>query len=325
MIKNKITAPDQVKPNFINVKERWKNLLSKYYASDGKLNNNFIIDVDCPHCASKKREKSFELNAFHHHFCVDCECLYVSPRLNNAALEELYADEYYSEMYSKSMIPFFDKRKELIGKSKYSQVIDSIESVRKNKAKSLRVLDIGAGIGEVISVFNDNGHDCEAIEVNSTAIDQLKNIGIKVFEDSFYNYDLNEKFDVIMAWGVVEHITDPSLFLSKVYSLLKPAGVFVSEVPHSQSVLVDYCQKTGKDPLRILQGEQHIILYSNKAYSELHEKSGLQLHQVQTNGLDISTIFSINDQEIDQDVKADIQSSMDDLMKGDLLRGFWFR
>jgi 2-polyprenyl-3-methyl-5-hydroxy-6-metoxy-1,4-benzoquinol methylase len=325
VIKNKITAPEQVKPNFTNVKERWKNLLSKYYTSDGKLNNNFIIDVDCPHCASKKREKSFELNAFHHHFCVDCECLYVSPRLNNAALEELYADEYYSEMYSKSMIPFFDKRKELIGKSKYSQVIDSIESVRQNKSKSLRVLDIGAGIGEVISVFNDNGHDCEAIEVNSTAIDQLKNIGIKVFEGSFYNYDLNEKFDVIMAWGVVEHITDPSLFLSKVYSLLKPAGVFVSEVPHSQSVLVDYCQKTGKDPLRILQGEQHIILYSNKAYSELHEKSGLQLHQVQTNGLDISTIFSINDQEIDQDVKADIQSSMDDLMKGDLLRGFWFR
>ena len=116
---------------------------------------------------------------------------------------------------------------------------------------------------------------------------------------------LNEKFDVIMAWGVVEHITDPSLFLSKVYSLLKPAGVFVSEVPHSQSVLVDYCQKSGKDPLRILQGEQHIILYSNKAYSEVHEKSGLKLHHVQTNGLDLSTILGINELEIDQDVISD--------------------
>ena len=128
-----------------------------------------------------------------------------------------------------------------------------------------------------------------------------------------------------MAWGVVEHITDPSLFLDKVYSLLSPSGVFVSEVPHSQSVLVDYCQKTGKDPLRILQGEQHIILYSSKAYSEVHEKSGLKLHHVQTNGLDMSTIFSINELDIDQDIKVDIQSSIDDLMKGDLLRGFWFK
>jgi 2-polyprenyl-3-methyl-5-hydroxy-6-metoxy-1,4-benzoquinol methylase len=245
--------------------------------------------------------------------------------LNNTALEELYADEYYSEMYNKSMIPFFDKRKELIGQSKYNQVIDSINSIRQNQVKSLRVLDIGAGIGEVISVFNDHGHDCEAIEVNSAAIEQLKNIGINVFEDSFYNYDSNEKFDVIMAWGVVEHITNPLLFLDKVYSLLNPSGVFVSEVPHSQSILVDYCQKSGKDPLRILQGEQHIILYSNKAYCELHEKSGLKLHHVQTNGLDLATILGINELEIDQDVTADIQSSLDVFMKGDLLRGFWYK
>ena len=324
-MKNKITAPEQVKPNFIKVKERWKSLLDKYYNHEGGLSSNHTIDVDCPHCASTSRKNSFELNSFQHHICVDCKCVYVSPRLNNAALEELYADKYYSEMYNKSMIPFFDKRKELIGQSKYNQVIDSINSVRENKAESLRVLDIGAGIGEVISVFDDNGHDCEAIEVNTVAIEQLKNLGIKVFDDSFYNYNSKDKFDIIMAWGVVEHITDPTLFLDKVYSLLSPSGVFVSEVPHSESVLVDYCQKTGKDPLRILQGEQHIILYSTQAYSEIHERSGLKPYHIQTNGLDISTIFSINDEDIDQDIKADIQSSVDSLMKGDLLRGFWFK
>ena len=89
--------------------------------------------------------------------------------------------------------------------------------------------------------------------------------------------------------------------------------------------MVDYCQKSGKDPLRILQGEQHIILYSNKAYSEVHEKSGLKLHHVQTNGLDLATILGINKLEIDQDVTADIQSSLDVFMKGDLLRGFWYK
>jgi len=321
----KITAPEQVKPNFTNVKERWKKLLDKYYDDDGSLNSNHTIDVDCPHCSSKRKKNSFDLNAFHHHSCVDCKCVYVSPRLKNSALEELYEDEYYSEMYNQSMLPFFDKRKELIGQSKYIQVIECVQEVRKTQTKSLRVLDIGAGIGEVISVFNDNGHDCEAIEVNKIAIKQLKDLKIKVFDDSFYNFNSIEKFDVIMAWGVVEHITDPSLFLDKVYSLLNPSGVFVSEVPHSESVLVDYCQKTGKDPLRILQGEQHIILYSNQAYCELHEKSGLNKHLVKTNGLDISTIFSINDQDIDENVKTDVQSSLDDLMKGDLLRGFWFK
>ena len=110
-MKNRITAPEQVKPNFSKVKERWKNLLDKYYTKEGKLSSNYTIDVDCPHCESKRRKNSFELNAFQHHICVDCECVYVSPRLNNTALEELYADEYYSEMYNKSMIPFLIKER----------------------------------------------------------------------------------------------------------------------------------------------------------------------------------------------------------------------
>jgi SAM-dependent methyltransferase len=228
-------------------------------------------------------------------------------------------------MFNEAMIPFFDKRKQLIGQSKYSQVVKSLEAVSQKQEKTLRVLDIGAGIGEVLSVFNDNGHNCEAIEVNPSAIEHLKNIGINVFEDSFYNYKSNEKFDVIMAWGIIEHVTNPTLFLEKVYSLLNTSGVFVSEVPHAQSLLVDYCRKTGKDPLRILQGEQHIILYSNEAYIDLHKNSGLKLLKVQTNGLDFSTIIGINDKVLNQDIVSDVQSSLDSFMLGDLLRGFWYK
>ena len=324
-MKNIITAPEQVKPNFKKVKERWEMLLSRYQNSDGSLNEKYLIDVDCPHCKSKKNKDSFNLNSFRHQTCSDCNCVYVSPRLNDLALEELYADEYYSEMFNEAMIPFFDKRKKLIGQSKYSQVVDCFQAISQKHKNTLRILDIGAGIGEVLSVFNDNGNICEAIEVNPSAIDHLKSIGINVFEDSFYNYKSNEKFDIIMAWGVIEHVTNPSLFLEKVYSLLNTSGVFVSEVPHSQSLLVDYCRKTGKDPLRILQGEQHIILYSNEAYIDLHKKSGLKLHKVQTNGLDLSTIIGINEKELNHDIVADVQSTLDSFMIGDLLRGFWYK
>jgi hypothetical protein len=39
----------------------------------------------------------------------------------------------------------------------------------------------------------------------------------------------------------------------------------------------------------------------------------------------VKPIFSINELDILQDIKADIQSLIDDLMKGNLLRGFWFK
>ena len=128
-MKNTISSPEQVKPNFKKVKESWEMLLSKYHNSDGSLNEKYLIDVDCPHCKSTNNKDAFKLNGFRHQTCIDCSCVYVSPRLNDFALEELYSDEYYSEMFNQAMIPFFDKRKKLIGQSKYSQVCDSFQAI----------------------------------------------------------------------------------------------------------------------------------------------------------------------------------------------------
>ena len=145
----------------------------------------------------------------------------------------------------------------------------------------------------------------------------------EVFHGTFDDYKTTEKFDVIMAWGVVEHVLDPHQFLLKVKSLLKPGGIFVSEVPHGNCLLVDYSRNTGKDPERILMGEQHIVLYSKQAYEELHKNAGFSLVHVQTNGLDFSTILKINNQSLDDKIILDIQRSLDENYYGDLLRGFW--
>ena len=38
------------------------------------------------------------------------------------------------------------------------------------------------------------------------------------------DYDSDYKFDIIMAWGVVEHVTNPDHFIQKVYKLLSSNG-----------------------------------------------------------------------------------------------------
>ena len=126
-----------------------------------------------------------------------------------------------------------------------------------------------------------------------------------------------------MAWGVVEHVLDPYSFLKKVFRLLKPGGVFVSEVPHGNSLLVDHTRLTGKDPERIIMGEQHVVLYSIKAYKELHKSAGFKDLHIQTNGLDVSTIFDLNGEKFDLHAISDIQKLIDKKLYGDLLRGFW--
>ena len=314
---NKLIRAGDVKPNFNTVKKIWTEMLNSYYNKNGTLKGDVIITVDCPYCENNSYSNEFSISGFRHVTCECCKTVYVTPRLKDQWIDKLYSEEYYSEMYTTSMIPTFLKRKELIGKRKYKQTLQFLSKQRGT------VLDIGCGIGEVIDVFKDNDWDCFAIEINPVAFDWLKSKGINVSNDHFDDYKSNVQFDVIMAWGVIEHVLNSKLFLKKVHSLLKPGGVFVSEIPHGNSLLVDYTRKTGIDPGRIVMGEQHIVLYSIDAYCGLHTEAGLKNLHIQTNGLDFSTIMETTNSSIDDTVTMNMQDIIDKKLFGDLLRGFW--
>jgi len=313
---NKITRAGDIKPDFKKIKQVWEKMLSRYFGNSGELIKDYIVHVNCPYCNSKENHNEFKINGFVHVTCDDCNTVYVTPRLKDEYVDLLYSDKYYSELYINSMIPAFDERKKLIGQRKFNQVLEY-----SNNNGS--VLDIGCGVGEVIDVFKDNNWDCHAIEFNPGAVDWLKKKGINVSDVHFNEYDEGLQFDVIMAWGVVEHVIDPLVFLKKVNNMLKPGGVFVSEVPHGNSLTVDYSRLTNKDPERIIMGEQHIVLYSIEAYTGIHESAGLTNLHVQTNGLDVSTIFELNGSKIKGNILNDTQALIDEKLYGDLLRGFW--
>jgi len=313
-----ILRADQIKPDFEGLKKRWDELLSKYFDKNGSLISKFTISVPCPFCKKVEKEFNFELNGFNHISCKECGTLYVSPRLNDICIEELYSDEYYNEVYTRSMLPVFEKRKELIGKRKFNQVISFTDK------KVGKVLDIGAGIGEVTDVFKDAGWTTHAIEMNPVAYEWLKGRSHDVvFHGPLDQFNSSEKYDIIMAWGVVEHVTNPDEFLKTVFNYLTDGGIFVSEVPHGQCLLVDAVRKISFDPKRILMGEQHIVLFSASAYRQLHERNGFKELHLQTNGLDIDTIFKETNQSIPDNILSALQESIDSKMYGDLLRGFW--
>jgi 2-polyprenyl-3-methyl-5-hydroxy-6-metoxy-1,4-benzoquinol methylase len=317
-MKEKVVHASDVKPDFTEVKKAWSKLLSDYYDNDGELKEKYVENVNCPHCNKNEIYNEFKLNGFNHVNCKNCDSVYVNPRLRDEYIDKLYTDSYYSEMFTKSMIPFFDKRKKLLGQNKYNQILNY--SVKKGS-----VLDIGCGVGELIDVFKDNGWDSDVVELNPAAINWLEEKGHNVNKVHFADYNTEKKYDVVMAWNVIEHVLDPKEFVKKAFDLLKPGGIFISEVPHGNSLLIDYCRNTKKDPLRILQGEQHIMLYSKNAYEELHLKAGFEKIFVKTNGLDYGTILNLNNVKVDPDLILDIQSLIDSKNYGDLMRGFWIK
>jgi 2-polyprenyl-3-methyl-5-hydroxy-6-metoxy-1,4-benzoquinol methylase len=224
----KIIRANQIKFNYENLKKQWKELLSKYYLPSGELDSSYTKIISCPHCNRNIFLNEFCLNGFWHKTCSNCNVVYVSPRLSDACIEELYSSSYYNEVYATSMLPAFEVRKNTIGIGKYNQVIKLLDAPLMGK----RVLDIGAGIGEVSDVFQDKGWEVHSTEMNELAIKWLNTRGFsEVFHGDFYSYTSDYKYDVIMAWGVIEHVLDPRKFLQKVFHYLATGGVFISEVP----------------------------------------------------------------------------------------------
>lgn len=101
----KIIRADDIKGDFENLKTRWNQMLRKYFVSEQTLDDKYTMETPCPHCNSISIIANFLLNGFWHRTCEKCKTIYVSPRLKNDFILELYADEYYSEFYTRSMLP----------------------------------------------------------------------------------------------------------------------------------------------------------------------------------------------------------------------------
>ena len=84
----KILKAEDIKPDFNELKERWDEMLSKYFLDDNTLNSKYALDVPCPYCSSKDIVSPFTLNGFQHNTCLECKTLYVSPRLSDTCIEE---------------------------------------------------------------------------------------------------------------------------------------------------------------------------------------------------------------------------------------------
>lgn len=109
--------------------------------------------------------------------------------------------------------------------------------VRSDRRKNLRVLDVGCGLGEILSKCASMGHHVKGIEVTKSIVTSLKQHGYDVELLGLEQTDkIKEKFDWVICLDVIEHLRDPIIAIQRLASLVADHGFIVIQSPNGDAV-----------------------------------------------------------------------------------------
>lgn len=136
--------------------------------------------------------------------------------------------DYISHTDSKRSL--FEKVYHFIKGIALKNKLNLINSLQPNKGK---ILDIGAGTGEFLSVAQQNGWNSTGVEPSEKAKQIAINKGVSFVEALAQLED--HTFDVITMWHVLEHVPDLNHQIKELKRLLKPSGYLIVAVPNFNS------------------------------------------------------------------------------------------
>lgn len=141
-------------------------------------------------------------------------------------LMNIFSKNYFLKHYGK-----FDSKNPPF---KVEAYLKEIISVSPDNGSTIKILDIGCGYGAFLNLLETKGgFDTYGIDAGDFAINKAKKRArrTKFWVTTIDNFKTKNKFDLITAFDVLEHIPDLDNALKKIKKLLVSEGLFVCVVP----------------------------------------------------------------------------------------------
>lgn len=137
-------------------------------------------------------------------------------------------------------------------------------------------LEIGAGRGYLMKLLADHGADMLGIEPGVQNRDHWRRQRLRVVEGHFPHPDANGPFDFVIAYAVLEHISDPLHFVRCVVSRLRPGGIFAISVPDCAPSIIRH------DPSILVH--EHYSYFTERSLRHLISRAGLEVIELRPAG-----------------------------------------
>lgn len=106
----------------------------------------------------------------------------------------------------------------------------------KKYVQSGKALDLGAGMGWYSRMLKDQGMEVSTLDLEV----QFNEEGIRSIEGSLEEKMpfLDDEFNLILAWDIVEHVKNEPLVLNEIDRVLKKGGKLLLSVPHGDDSVI---------------------------------------------------------------------------------------
>jgi len=199
----------------------------------------------CPMCDSTSieshmavKDHSISQEIFDLWQCGDCAFVFTQNPPSPADCGRYYeSEEYISHSNTKSTLRdhLYHRARDYMLERKW-KIIQKHTSIKDGGS----LLDMGSGTGYFLNHVTNKGWRAEGIEMSDTAREHgVNNFGIKAHQPDTL-WEMDQKFDVITLWHVLEHLYDFHRYVARFKAILKDGGLLIIAVPNRQSKDADH-------------------------------------------------------------------------------------
>lgn len=138
-------------------------------------------------------------------------------------------------------------------------------------ANGTKLLDVGAGMGELIAVALELGFDTEGIEISERQSQKIRSsLGVVIYCTDFLEFHVQKSYNIIIMGNIIEHLANPKAAIKKAYELLEEDGVLWLSTPNYHS---GYSRLMKYDNALLLE-PWHITYFSYEGLKKLLHDNG---------------------------------------------------
>lgn len=218
--------------------------------------------------------------------CKQCDLVYTNPRLSDYNATYLFSgseDFDHIEDHAQSKLPVFQSAlKQIITRQKHC-----------GSQPGGKLLDLGCGSGHFLRAAEQVGFSGCGIEpAEGFARYAAEKVGVNVIHDDIYKVDLpHNHYDVITAWDVIEHVSDPNAMLTRCTQWLKPGGILALRFPSStwQKIKGVVFHQWLNSDRPSFGPTMHLYFFSEKTIRQMTQDVGLDVLDVFTTATETNT------------------------------------